>query len=477
MPCSHTFCSLCLRTHLSSAFERNCPSCRVEVSGFDVSFFNRTLDITIDAFLKFRKTHFNAISSLSITESAPVELNDSNQSTSFDKKNKRKLKEIETAQQNNDVDEEDDDDKKNDIPTRRSTRLKPRLNYAEVIDTVVEDNLKNDIVINDSKNQIHLSSNNNILPPIPKGVLACPICNKFIKEELINTHLDNCLKTGNEIVMINHENPIINSSISSSISSSTSISVNSSSGFEYNNINNPNEPSLNWNQIMGANKSQKEPLKKKPAIAYNLWATSRLKKELKLDNLSSNGTRDILIRRHSEWVRRYNSNLDRLTPLSVDKIRTELLKWEDAIQSYISPAPFTLTTDHKVVETDNFRIAKHVEKYKDQFKEMIDELHERKRLKRELQLKNSLNNKNNDDNQNENENENEIDENNENNDSDDNNKIKKDNYDDIDDIEVDSDLYNSIDNIQVNNDNNIENNDNISINHENNKILDESILI
>ncbi|KAJ3040004.1 E3 ubiquitin-protein ligase rad18 [Rhizophlyctis rosea] len=71
----------------------------------------------------------------------------------------------------------------------------------------------------------------------------------------------------------------------------------------------------------------------KPSVVYAQENEKSLRKRLKDDSLPTTGTKATLIRRHQEWLKRYNANLDARFPLSDDAIRREVVEWERTVGS------------------------------------------------------------------------------------------------------------------------------------------------
>ncbi|TPX64060.1 hypothetical protein SpCBS45565_g06147 [Spizellomyces sp. 'palustris'] len=116
----------------------------------------------------------------------------------------------------------------------------------------------------------------------------------------------------------------------------------------------------------------------KASVPYSLYNESKLRKLLRDDGLPSGGDRSTLIKRHAEWVKRYNANLDHPQPKSDFQVSRELAEWEKAMTS-ILPTPFTSIPGHEVtVETEEEK-RKHHERYKAEYERMIVGLKKRKR--------------------------------------------------------------------------------------------------
>lgn len=68
----------------------------------------------------------------------------------------------------------------------------------------------------------------------------------------------------------------------------------------------------------------------KPSIAYNILKDRQLKELLKVDGILETGDRKTLIRRHTEWTRIWNANLDGSRPESTLNLQKQLNEWMSA---------------------------------------------------------------------------------------------------------------------------------------------------
>ncbi|XP_042310631.1 E3 ubiquitin-protein ligase RAD18 [Sceloporus undulatus] len=118
-----------------------------------------------------------------------------------------------------------------------------------------------------------------------------------------------------------------------------------------------------------------------PKLVYNLLSDRDLKKLLKEYGLSTQGTKQQLIKRHQEFVHMYNSQCDSLNPKSVAEIVKELENIEKTRAQLESSKPredsmtFTKTqTENEIDEIhSNYR-----KKHKAEFKLLIDQMNKRK---------------------------------------------------------------------------------------------------
>ncbi|KAM8914036.1 E3 ubiquitin-protein ligase RAD18 isoform 1-T1 [Spinachia spinachia] len=118
----------------------------------------------------------------------------------------------------------------------------------------------------------HSSSPSNNVKPVVK--VECPVCSVTVQQQFINKHLDTCLSRGEK---------------KESLRSSPS--------------------------------NVRRPMTK---LVYNLLSTVELKRRLKDCRLSTQGSRDQLIKRHQEFVQVYNAQCDSLNPKSAEDIAKDL---------------------------------------------------------------------------------------------------------------------------------------------------------
>ncbi|XP_040059933.1 E3 ubiquitin-protein ligase RAD18 isoform X1 [Gasterosteus aculeatus] len=118
----------------------------------------------------------------------------------------------------------------------------------------------------------HSSLPSSDVKPVIK--VECPVCSVSVSQQFINKHLDTCLTRGEK-----------------------KESLRSSPG------------------------TARRPMTK---LVYNLLSTLELKRRLKDCHLSTQGSRDQLIKRHQEFVQIYNAQCDSLNPKSAEDIAKEL---------------------------------------------------------------------------------------------------------------------------------------------------------
>jgi E3 ubiquitin-protein ligase RAD18 len=122
------------------------------------------------------------------------------------------------------------------------------------------------------------------------GLVACPMCNKRMKEEAVYTHLDRC--DGQKVKdtpppMVHQPRP-------------------------------PNPPQQRISS----------PAKHLPHLNYSLLKDTALKKKLQELGIPTWGNRQLLVRRHTQWVDIFNANSDSPRSKNNRELLKELDVWE-----------------------------------------------------------------------------------------------------------------------------------------------------
>ncbi|EMP34393.1 E3 ubiquitin-protein ligase RAD18 [Chelonia mydas] len=117
-----------------------------------------------------------------------------------------------------------------------------------------------------------------------------------------------------------------------------------------------------------------------PKVVYNLLSDRDLKKKLKEHGLSSQGTRQQLIKRHQEFVHMHNAQCDSLNPKSVAEIVKELENNEKTrTQLEFNKAgknSMTFTKDQTEKEMDEIHTY-YRNKHKGEFQLLVDQVNNR----------------------------------------------------------------------------------------------------
>nr|XP_022299381.1 glutamic acid-rich protein-like [Crassostrea virginica] len=276
--CSHTFCSFCIRQHLSHT--NQCPVCNHGACENNLRN-NRLVDDLILQFKSIRSLLLEA------TKKQSYGKEDSSQQM-----NKTVLQETKPT---------------NDFPVLKKRKL-PAIN-DDVIDLISEDgeekedpgslgNKENDLGVDleiltprakssalvserDRESATptnQRSSLQGMFSPSPKQMVPCPVCRISLRESAMNDHLDVCLAGSEKKSALRKHTP------------------------------------------------KRKPMAK---LVYNLMSERDIKKKLKELGLSTAGDKKTLIRRHHDFVMLYNSECDSFKPRSVPEIVKEVEKMEE----------------------------------------------------------------------------------------------------------------------------------------------------
>ena len=126
-----------------------------------------------------------------------------------------------------------------------------------------------------------------------RGIGKCPVCNKYMKIELIQTkHLLNALQ---KIA-----------------------------------IRRPRTKQV-WHFFNRAH-HHRQPKKSYLHLAYSLYSENKLRSILRDLGISSKGNKKMLERRHTEWMTLWNANADSKSPVSKSVLLSRLLQWESSME-------------------------------------------------------------------------------------------------------------------------------------------------
>ncbi|KAJ5457928.1 hypothetical protein N7475_009316 [Penicillium sp. IBT 31633x] len=316
--CSHTFCSLCIRRCLSA--EGKCPACRSSDQELKLRR-NWAVQELVDAFMTARPS----VLGLARKETERISWGEGEIEKPAQKK--RKL---------NPVQEEEAQVPDTSSQGRQTRSQKSTNSYAEqraVSNSVPE-------VVEDSQDDEEY---------VPEdGLVSCPICFRKMKEEAVFPHLN---------VHQQEEEPPTRT-----VAKPTS----------FGSLKAPPQKSLSL--------ISKQP-ERLPAINYSILKDNALRKKLRDLGIPDWGQKQLLQRRHTEWMNLWNANCDSKTPKSKRVLLQELDIWERT-QGGHAVAPSQFTTSNSVMRKD-FDANEWSTSHDDDFKRLIANA----RKKRETQLK------------------------------------------------------------------------------------------
>ena len=304
--CSHTFCSLCIRRCLSS--DSKCPICR---AGDQANKLRRNWAIqeVVEAFQNARTTAFVL---------AKEHLDNAQEDGISRNKNKRKV---------SGTGFEDNGLSKRTRSSQVQTRSQVQKPSEEAIVIDLDSGDGGDEDYQPEPELGHKQPND--------GLVACPLCGRRMVEEAVFNHLDKC--TGEEEKSIeNHKTNIIFHS---------------------------REPTL-----QSPSKQTKTSMERLPQLNYTLLKDNALRRKLQELGIPTWGPRQLLIKRHTEWVDIYNSNSDCLRPRSVKDLLKDLDAWERS-QGGLAPTQGNSTTTG--VMKKDFDQEDWKDRHKDHYNELI----------------------------------------------------------------------------------------------------------
>lgn len=264
--CSHTFCSRCIRRAISA--DGKCPACRTTAMEHSLRR-NVTVQEIVDAFQLARPQ------ALEIGRKKSEE-GDSHATGPRGSKRKRLETEADPPKQ---------------LMRTRSQRRK----------TMEDATHENSMLIGDSDGE----AEEEYLPPtdtetLHDGLVPCPICNKRMKEETVFAHLDKC--DGNDADVKKRQFP-----------STGNLRATSTSAFQ---------------SDQRAAADLHPPPERLAQLNYSLLKERDLRKKMVDLGVSTTGSKELLVRRHKEWVNLCNSNWDSLHPRSRRELLKDLSMWE-----------------------------------------------------------------------------------------------------------------------------------------------------
>ncbi|EGC43823.1 postreplication repair E3 ubiquitin-protein ligase rad18 [Histoplasma capsulatum var. duboisii H88] len=299
--CSHTFCSICIRRCLSS--DGKCPACRTADQELKLRK-DMAMQEMVDSFMSARP------SVLEFARTATVRTDEPEGDLELPASKKRKIDTfVSLAEKGKAV-----------SGAERRTRLQSRRSEDQDLQTQAE-------VIDDTEDEDFDPDD---------GLVACPMCQRRMKNEAVFPHLDNC-PGPSEL-----PNP------------STS----------YGPLRNHARPSEQSQQYPHTNAP-----KRLPTLNYSLLKETVLRRKLKELGIPDWGSKPLLQKRHTEWMNIWNANCDSRVPKSKRELLQELDIWERT-QGGHAPAASGISTSSPVTRKD-FDASVWTTMYGDDFKVLI----------------------------------------------------------------------------------------------------------
>ncbi|CEJ58200.1 hypothetical protein PMG11_06866 [Penicillium brasilianum] len=267
--CSHTFCSLCIRRCLST--EGKCPTCR---SGDQELKLRRNwlVQEILEAFKNARE------SALTLARKEAARIAAGNDEVSEPALKKRKVSRVDHTEATETIQHSPQR-----VRTRSRSQMAPaqsngqERNQGSLLQEVIEDSQDEDFIPDD-------------------GMVACPICNRRMKNEAVFAHLDKC--TGD----------------TASASKPAPAKQRSFGSLQPQARQTPISPSQAPERL--------------PAMNYSLLKDNQLRRKFRDLGIPDWGQRQLLQRRHTEWMNLWNANCDSTFPRTKKELLRELDIWE-----------------------------------------------------------------------------------------------------------------------------------------------------
>ncbi|KAJ5356810.1 Zinc finger RING-type [Penicillium concentricum] len=304
--CSHTFCSLCIRRCLSA--EGKCPACRSSDQELKLRR-NWAVQELVDAFKLARPS----VLDLARKESARLARGDEEIEKPAQKK--RKVKQV----------EEEELQVPETSSQGRRTRSQRSINSSTEERTVPQ--IVSEVIEDSQDDEEYMPED---------GLVACPICLRKMKEEAVFPHLNVHLQE------------------------------------EETSKKTPTKPasfgSLKGTSQRGLTLPSKQP-ERLPAINYSILRDNSLRKKLRDLGIPDWGQKQLLQRRHTEWMNLWNANCDSKQPKPKRVLLQELDVWERT-QGGHAAVPSAFTTSNNVMRKD-FDANEWSNNHDDDFKRLI----------------------------------------------------------------------------------------------------------
>ncbi|KAL8709945.1 MAG: hypothetical protein Q9220_005395 [cf. Caloplaca sp. 1 TL-2023] len=271
--CSHTFCSLCIRRCLTN--DGKCPACRAPDQELRLRH-NWVAQEFVEAFKIARPSLCSLVAQVA------------NQRRSTQPRSKRKIEDTDF--------ESDSNEPVKEVPRRKTRSMDHRHSRSLESAAVKSPEIKGQEVgrgsyeqqMSDPRDEPETEDANE-----NDGLAECPICAKRMKEEAVFLHLD----THNDV-----------SEVPEKLS-----------------LRRKRSPSV---EILGRARTKTKPPERLPQLNYSLMKDGALRKKLAELGIPNTGPRNLLIRRHAEWVNIVNANADSSKPKMKREMIRELDSWD-----------------------------------------------------------------------------------------------------------------------------------------------------
>jgi E3 ubiquitin-protein ligase RAD18 len=276
--CNHTFCSVCIRRALNN--DGKCPLCRAGEQEMRLRS-NWSMEEVVAAFTKSR-------TEVLVFATKPTTVVESIEAANGHGSPKRPA----------DLSQEED--------SRGSKRLRTsaRLSKSRGAERITEmARQEADVVVTPSP----VIPEPEPEPEIRDGLVACPICLSRMKETQVDKHLDTSCPGSPQ------------PQYREILQHTTSMQQRSSGGMA--------GSASTW-KPPGPQPQQSRNYERLPAVNYSMYKDQALRKKLSELGLSTIGPRQMLEKRHKEWMTIWNANCDSQYPRARRELMHDLDDWE-----------------------------------------------------------------------------------------------------------------------------------------------------
>lgn len=327
--CSHTFCSLCIRRYLSQ--EGRCPACRESDQEIKLRR-NWVVEELVTNFTASRK------GLLEFAQSAAQSKRD--EDVESQRPNKRRKLE-ETARNGVERRSTRSQSKRVTIPDGQQSR---RSTPEVIVDSEDEGSVYEDTGVSSPQPVQQFKEPND-------GRVTCPCCHRRMKETLINSHLDKCIAGDSTTPIEETMSPAPQLAPPGTIA---------------------------YGQAKPSNQQAQTRL---PFINYSLLNDNALRKKLKDLGIPNQGSKELMRRRHTEWVNLWNANCDSTNPVTKRQLLQDLRVWEDTLGRQIDRAPAASSG----FMSKDFDREGHVKRQKDNFDDLIRQARQKRLAQKEAE--------------------------------------------------------------------------------------------
>lgn len=117
-----------------------------------------------------------------------------------------------------------------------------------------------------------------------------------------------------------------------------------------------------------------------PHLSYSMFKDNALRKKLSELGISSSGSRQLLEKRHTEWITLWNANCDSKNPRSKQELRHDLEIWERT-QGGRAPASSASGNPNNNITSKDFDGAAWASKHETSFQQLIAEARKKRAMK------------------------------------------------------------------------------------------------